>query len=76
MDYFYAVMLFLVVCILVFDKYEDRKANEKRINDILNRYMTKDYQEYATFEHHKQVLEKPETKSGVIIQEQDRFAVD
>jgi hypothetical protein len=76
MEYFYGVMAFLVILILVFDKYEDRKANEKRVNDILSRFMAKDYQEYATFEHHKQVLDKKEPLIDKGVFEQDRFTVD
>ena len=76
MEYFYGVLSFLVVCTLVYDKQEERKANEKRINDILNRFLAKDYQEYATFEHHRQVLEKKDPKERIIVQEQDVFPVD
>jgi hypothetical protein len=76
MEYFYGVMSFLVVCALIFDKYEERKANEKRINDVLNRYMSKNYEEFATFEHHRQVLEKKPSKEKVVLREQDTFPVD
>lgn len=76
MEYFYGILSFLVLCALIVDKYEERKANEKRISDILNRFLAKDYQEFATFEHHRQVLEKKEPKQKIVVQEQDRFPVD
>jgi Na+-translocating ferredoxin:NAD+ oxidoreductase RnfG subunit len=72
------IIIFCVFALITFVITTNKIVNaiQKEKNDLLNRVMSKDYKEYAVFEHNKEVL-KAETIAQKIMQpDQDVYRVD
>jgi len=70
------VFSYTVLGILIFILYFDKKRLQYEQNDLLNRIMSRNYQEYAQIEAKKLTVKEVEEKSKILFEEKDVFPVD
>lgn len=72
----FGILAIMAMVIMGFNSYNERKSDERRIDDLMNRFMAQNYHEYAVFEHQKREQEKEKVINKSVFEEQDIFPVN